>query len=125
VIFGLNALMVAAARDQVSLVPGAIAAGLVADGLLRVLRPSPVRAAAFRAFAFAVPAVYFTLYFAGLALTRGVWWSLPLWSGAIVLAGTVGWLASWLVAPPAVDAGDDVSDAPRESHAAERHSVRY
>jgi hypothetical protein len=125
VIFGLNALMVAAARDQVSLVPGAIAAGLVADGLLRVLRPSPVRAAAFRAFAFAVPAVYFALYFAGLALTRGVWWSLPLWSGAIVLAGTVGWLASWLVAPPAVDAGDNVSDAPRESHAAERHSVRY
>jgi len=51
--------------------------------------------------------VYFAVYFAGVALTRGVWWSLPLWSGAIVLAGAVGWLASWLVVPPAIPTEPD------------------
>ncbi len=101
-IFGLNALMVGAARDQWSLVPGAIAAGLVADALVRTLAPSLERVPRLRLVAFAIPATYFALYFLGLALTRGVWWSVPLWSGTIVLAGATGWLASWLVAPPLI-----------------------
>ncbi len=104
VVFGMNALMVGGARDQWHLIPGAAAAGLVADLLVRRLGPSPARASALRLVAFAIPAVYFAVYFAGVALTRGVWWSLPLWSGAIVLAGAVGWLASWLVLPPAIPA---------------------
>jgi hypothetical protein len=101
VVFGLNALMLGAARDQMLLVPGAIMAGLVADALVRSLSPSPARPAALRTVAFGVPAVYFALFFASIALTRGVWWSMPLWSGTVVLAGGVGWLASWLVVPPA------------------------
>jgi hypothetical protein len=100
-IFGVNALMVAAARDQLSLVPGALAAGVVADALVRTLTPSLGRLRQLRAVAFAIPATYFALYFAGVALTRGVWWSAPLWSGSIVLAGGAGWLMSWLAAPPA------------------------
>ena len=107
VVFGMNALMVGGARDQWRLIPGAIAAGLVADLLVRRLVPSPARGSALRLVAFAIPAVYFAVYFAGVALTRGVWWSLPLWSGAIVLAGAVGWLASWLVVPPAIPAEAD------------------
>jgi hypothetical protein len=104
-VLGLNALVVGAARDQYALVPPAIAAGIVTDVLIRRLRPSRARRAALRAVAFAVPAVYFALFFATLAVTRGLWWSMPLWSGAIVLAGGVGWLLSWLVAPPAIPAG--------------------
>jgi hypothetical protein len=121
-VFGLNALMIGAARDQLALVPGAVAAGLAADALVRALAPSLARTAALRAVAFAVPAVYFALYFLGIALARGVWWSLPLWSGTILLAGVVGWLASWLVAPP--PAPGLAADAPRKSHAAQRHPVR-
>ena len=101
-VLGLNALMLGAARDQLLLVPGAVVAGLAADALVRALSPSPARPAALRAVAFGVPAIYFALFFTGIALTRGIWWSMPLWTGTIVLAGAVGWLASWLVVPPPV-----------------------
>ena len=102
VIFAINALFVAASRDQLPLVPGAVVAGLVADTLIRRLAPSVERAGRLRVAAFAIPATYFALYFLGIAFTRGVWWSMPLWSGTIVLSGAVGWLASWLVVPPPI-----------------------
>src|SRR3989441_6147204 len=86
------------------LVPGAVVAGLAADALVRALSPSAARPAALRTVAFGVPAIYFALFFTGIALTRGIWWSMPLWTGTIVLAGAVGWLASWLVVPPPVPA---------------------
>ena len=121
-VFGGNAIMVAAARDQLSLVPGALAAGLIADVLVRTLAPSLERVRQLRAAAFAMPATYFALYFAGVAMTRGVWWSAPLWSGSIVLAGGVGWLMSWLVVPPALPAAA-FGDAPRNANAARRHPV--
>jgi len=101
-IFGLNGLLLGAARDQLHLLPGAIVAGVAADVLLRLLRPSPGRRSSLRWFALTVPAVYFASYFANIALVRGVWWSVPLWSGAILLAGVVGWLASWLAIPPPI-----------------------
>jgi hypothetical protein len=74
-------------------------AGLIADGLIRRLRPS-LSSFRFRLFAFAVPAVYFACYFEVLAWTDGLWWPLDLWAGAIVMAGIVGWLISYLVLPP-------------------------
>jgi len=49
---------------------------------------------------FAVPATYYAFYFVALAWTKGVWWSIHLWMGSILLAGVVGWLLSYLVAPP-------------------------
>jgi hypothetical protein len=104
VVFGMNALMVGMARDQLTLIVPAVIAGVLADALIRRLQPSTARSAALRIVAFAVPAAYFALFFATLAATRGVWWSAPLWSGTIVLAGTVGWLLSWLVVPPAIPA---------------------
>lgn len=121
-ILGLNAFMVAIARDQLALVPPAVTAGVLADVLVRRLQPSIRRPAALRTVAFVVPAVYFALFFGTVALTRGVWWSAPLWSGTIVLAGTAGWLLSWLVAPPVVP-GEPSRDAPRKLHGAERHSA--
>ena len=102
VVFGLNALAVGVARDQYALVAPAIAAGVITDIVVRLLRPSRARPLALRTVAFVAPAAYFALFFVGLAATRGVWWSAPLWSGTIVLAGTAGWLLSWLMAPPTV-----------------------
>ena len=122
VIFGLNALLIGVARDQLALILPAVLGGALADGLVRRLRPSIERPVALRAVAFLVPAAYFALFFGALALSRGLWWSVSLWAGTIVLAGTVGWLLSWLVAPP-LPPDEMASDAPRNMHAAERHNA--
>ncbi|HET6780962.1 MAG TPA: hypothetical protein VFH67_02580 [bacterium] len=74
-------------------------AGVAADVLLVRLRPSPERPAAVRWFAFTVPVLLYATYFAALALTTGTWWSVHLWTGAIVLAGLVGLLMSFMVVP--------------------------
>ena len=115
-------MMVGAARDGLGLAPAAIAAGIVTDLLVGALRPSVHRSVAFRTVAFAVPASYYALFLATVAVTRGVWWTVPLWSGAVVLAGGVGWLLSWLLLPPPVHVGA-APDALREIHAAERHGT--
>jgi len=74
-------------------------AGVAADALLVWLRPSPERPAAVRWFAFTVPVLLYATYFASLALTTGTWWTVHLWTGAIVLAGLVGLLMSFMVVP--------------------------
>ncbi len=68
VVLGLNALMLGTARDQLALVPGAVAAGPLGDVLVRSLEPSPDRTRELRVVALAVPAIYFAVFFAGLAL---------------------------------------------------------
>ena len=83
------------------LIGAALLAGLIGDGLLAWLRPSPDRPRAFRAVAFAVPAVQYLLYFAAVLGWARLTWSVHLWTGAIVIAGGVGWLVSYLVLPPA------------------------
>ena len=81
----------------------AVLAGLAADALLWALKPAPQRRTAWRVFAFALPAILYTLYYAALALfAGGTWWAVPAWTGAIILAGIVGLLVSFLVLPPAM-----------------------
>jgi hypothetical protein len=99
-IFALNATLMSFMRDQYCLIPAAAVAGLAADLLLRWLRPSIVRSGAFRVFAFAVPAIDYTLYFGVITVTQGLDWSVHLWTGSIVLAGVVGLLLSYLLIPP-------------------------
>ena len=53
-----------------------------------------------RLFAALVPVELFSLYFLTLVLLGGVWWPIPLWTGAIVLGGVVGWFVSYLIVPP-------------------------
>jgi hypothetical protein len=53
-----------------------------------------------RAFAFAVPALIYSLYFLTLQLTGGIAWTIHLWMGAIFLAGVAGAFVSFLIAPP-------------------------
>lgn len=100
IVFTVNALLMGFMRDEKILVPAAALAGVAADLLLKQLRPSVARPVAFRLFACTVPATYSLFYFLTVMLTKGMWWSLPLWSGAIVLAGFVGWLLSYLMLPP-------------------------
>jgi hypothetical protein len=64
------------------------------------LKPSIERSAAFRWFALGAPAIFYGLYFLTLALNGEIWWSLPLWSGAILLAGITGWLLRYAFLPP-------------------------
>jgi|GEM_PF-2016261 len=74
-------------------------AGIAADVLYSLLRPSAVRVHALRLFAFAVPAILFALFFVILIITAGIWWSVHLWTGAVFLAGVIGLLLSYLTHP--------------------------
>ena len=74
--------------------------GLVVDLLYRRWQPAIERPTALRLFAFGVPVVIYTIYFAGLFVANGIVWTIHLWAGSIVLAGIVGWLLSYLALPP-------------------------
>ena len=96
----LNSALMSVLEAQYDLIAVGLLGGLAGDVLLKWLKPSVTRPARFRLFACAVPMVLYGLYFVVLAVTSGVWWSIPFWSGAIVLAGIVGWLLSVLMIPP-------------------------
>lgn len=105
VVFSLSALLmlamrgilVAEAREALLLV--AVIGGIAADLLMGWLRPAASRPTQLRLFAFAAPLFLFAAYFVAVSLTVGVWWSVPLWTGAVALAGVVGWLLSYLALP--------------------------
>jgi len=46
--------------------------------------------------------VLYSLYFLTLLFLGGVWWPIPLWTGAIALSGIAGLLVSYLIVPPAL-----------------------
>jgi Tol biopolymer transport system component len=85
-------------QDQYQFIAAAAVAGVLGDLLLQYLRPATALAR-LRLFAFAVPALLYAGYFATLAVVQGIGWSVPMWSGAIVLAGIAGVLISLLVMP--------------------------
>ncbi len=101
-VFTLNGLLMCTLdpHDDYGLIIPVLLTGLVADGLLAQLKPSPERPWAFRLFASIVPVVFYLFYFGALLLMKGWWWSVHLWTGGIVLAGLVGWLLSYLILPP-------------------------
>jgi hypothetical protein len=51
--------------------------------------------------AFLIPAMFFALYFATVAATDGLGWSVDLWLGAIVIAGIIGLFVDELSRRPA------------------------
>jgi hypothetical protein len=83
----------------VALVIAAGAGGVLADLLRAWLRPMVGRPATWRLFAFVVPAVFYCCYFVALIATKGIAWSVHLWTGSIMLAGLTGWLLNYLVLP--------------------------
>jgi hypothetical protein len=98
----LNATYLSFQRDHYDVILVGLVAGLIGDALLVTLRPSAERVASLRTFAFALPAALYLLYFIAVELGGGITWSIHLWLGALVLAGVVGLLLSYMAAPPAV-----------------------
>ena len=77
-----------------------VVAAVGAEVVYAWLQPSVQRPRAWRLFAAVVPVFLTTLHFGTLGLTVGVWWSVHLWAGTIVLTGLVGLLVSLLLVPP-------------------------
>ncbi len=98
-LFALYVTGLAVLDNQYELIPGVVAAGIIADILLRVLRTTTSRAE-LRIFAFVVPLVLYLLFFLTLQITASVSWSIHLWLGSCVMAGIAGLMLSFLIAPP-------------------------
>ncbi len=103
-VFAINVICLSVMRDHYYFIPGAVLTGLVADVLIRFLRPSATNTPALRIFAFVVPVTSQLLYFAALALNPGVWWSIHMWLGVTVWSGIAGLLLSYVAVPPALPA---------------------
>jgi TolB protein len=95
-----SSLAIATFHDHYDLVPAALIAGILADVLLWRFKPSLERPGRYYLFAFAVPVIFYALYFAGLQLTQGITWTIHMWAGTIVQAGVVGLLVSFLLISP-------------------------
>ena len=96
----LNGLLLSLLAEQYELLPAALFTGLFADVLaFRFTHAGerPVRSALLAA---SVPVVWSGLYFLTLVLTQGIGWSLPFWTGSILLAGLVGLALSFVLRLP-------------------------
>src|SRR5207248_9654836 len=99
-----SAALIGVFHDQLGLLPLVIVAALVAEALYWVLQPTPLRPIRLRLFAFALPFAYYCIYLSALQLQYGIWWSVHMATGAVVLAGVVGLLLSLLMLPPTAPA---------------------
>jgi hypothetical protein len=107
--FGLNGALMAVFSPDALLIsfPTSLLGGLAADIVYRFLQPSPDRPASVRLFAFLLPAMFYVLYFVDLAIVgpamfnSGIIWTAPFWAGAPVVAGSAGFLLSFVMIPPA------------------------
>jgi hypothetical protein len=106
-ILTLNIALISTQQDTYKLIPAALAAGLIADVLLQQLKPSVAQPRGFRIFGFVLPVVFFGLYFLTLAVTEGMWWSVHVWTGTLVMAGAVGFALSYLMVPPQIQPTED------------------
>jgi hypothetical protein len=63
-------------------------------------RPTGQRPNQFRLFAFLLPFILYTLYVISVEITADSWWTIHMLTGLPILAGTAGFLLSYLVLPP-------------------------
>lgn len=98
-LLSISVFLGVAVHEDYALLPFAIFSGLIFDMLIWLLNPTSQQHGSFRLFAFLAPVLFYTFYFATLSIVDGLWWSVHMWSGAIVLAGFVGWLLSYTFAP--------------------------
>lgn len=99
-LFTLNAIAMCIMRDTFFLLPSAVLSGILSDLLLWKLAPSPARTVQFHLFAFAVPVIFYALYFAAVIYAKHISWPIPLWTGTTLMAGVVSLLISYLILPP-------------------------
>ena len=100
VVLGLSAFLAVSIHLAYELLPFSLLTGIAGDLWIRWSKPTPETPGRFRWFAFGLPVLYFSLYFATLALTGGVWWTIHMWAGSILMAGIAGWLLSYAYLPP-------------------------
>jgi hypothetical protein len=113
-IITMNAALLSLIADEYVFVAGAFAAGLVAELLLWLLRPSLSAPVRWYSFAFLVPFFLYGLYFLTVFRTRYVIWSPHLWLGLIVEAGIVGLLLGFLVRASAGESSNVLVPSPPE-----------
>lgn len=95
-------------RSGTALIPAAFVSGIVADVLLQVIEQSPYRVRLLRGFCFVLPALYYLLVFVTLMRTKGIWWSIHMWAGSIVIAGLAGLLVGLVAWPPSTKTLDEM-----------------
>jgi Tol biopolymer transport system component len=100
VLVATPAAMATVLHDAYQFIPAAVVAGVAADIAAWAWPPGRSRVGD-ALVAFLVPALFFAFYFATIALTDGLGWSLHLWLGAILLAGVIGLFIDELSRRPA------------------------
>lgn len=96
-IISLNSAALLFINRQQWMIPSTVLAGIFSDILLHKLKPSLANPKALRIFAFSMPAILYFVYFTQIFIVEGIWWSVHLWTGSVVLAGLVGLLLSFLI----------------------------
>ncbi len=77
-------------------IPAALLAGLACDLYLEFTKPSVAR---WRLLLFLLPTLYYGLMFLMLIAVRGTWWSVHMWTGAVVYGGFAGLLVGAVAWP--------------------------
>ena len=72
VIISVNSALMTVFHDRYVLLPAALLTSIIADLFLRWLKPSETRRVRYSLFAFAVPIVFYSLYYLTLQLTQGI-----------------------------------------------------
>jgi hypothetical protein len=105
-VFTLNAVLLSTQSDTHPVIVAALVGGLAADLLIRLLKPSARQPGRLRIFAFIVPVILYGMFFLVMAVPQGIWLSIHVWTGILVMAGTAGLLLSYLAAPPRLPAAE-------------------
>lgn len=98
VLVGAPVVLVALIHDEYRFIPAAIASGLLADVIARNWPPHQSRLGD-ALVSFLVPVLFFGGYFATMAVTTGIGWTIHLWLGSIVIAGIIGLLVDEVAQP--------------------------
>jgi hypothetical protein len=98
-IFTLNTFLMAFMTDAYRLVPGTAIAGFLIDVLYRAFKPSQDHPKGLHLWSFLTPALFYASVFLAIWLRDGIWWSVHLWTGAIVMPGLIGLMLSYLIVP--------------------------
>ena len=99
VVIGVAAIATAIVWGAVVYIPIVVATGLVADGFVRWRRPTVTDAFALRAFGVVIPMTFVGGYMVTVEVTERIAWTVHLWTGTIVLAGLLGLMFTYAIAP--------------------------